>query len=111
MDFGYAIKPIMLNHINNGFHHADKEIPIDVLDEQSLEKVEMDKEFYLDMIENCSIFDMECFALAKVCKTFDMKFSSYKWVSDDGDGSTWEENCKIGFNKLKIKLNEDISSR
>ena len=32
--------------------------------------------YYLDMIENCSIFDMECFALAKVCKTFDMKFSS-----------------------------------
>tara|TARA_R110000765_G_scaffold123223_1_gene220113 strand:- start:2544 stop:3116 length:573 start_codon:yes stop_codon:yes gene_type:complete len=67
--------------------------------------------YYLDMIENCSIFDMECFALAKVCKHFNIKFNSYKWVSDDGDGSTWEENCKIGFNKLKIKLNEDISSR
>ena len=54
MDFGYAIKPIMLNQIKNGFHHANKEIPMDILDEQSLEKVQMNKEFYLDMIEKKS---------------------------------------------------------
>jgi nucleoside phosphorylase len=44
---------------------------------------------------------MECFAIAKVCKRFNIKFSSYKWVSDDGDGSNWKENCKIGFEKIK----------
>jgi nucleoside phosphorylase len=43
---------------------------------------------------------MECFAIAKVCEIYGMKFTSYKWVSDNGDGSAWEENCKIGFNSV-----------
>ena len=61
---------------------------------------------YIDMIYKCDIFDMECFALAKVCHRFGIKFSSYKWVSDNGDGSDWKENCKIGFEKVKQLLNE-----
>ena len=56
---------------------------------------------YLEMINKCSIFDMECFAIAKICKRFDIKFTSYKWVSDGGDGGNWKENCKIGFKKIK----------
>ena len=58
-------------------------------------------ENYLKMIDTCSVFDMECFAIAKVCKRFNMKFSSYKWVSDDGDASSWKEMCHIGFEKVK----------
>jgi len=61
---------------------------------------------YLEMINKCSVFDMECFAIAKVCKRFNIKFSSYKWVSDDGNANDWKENCKIGFNKIKDILNE-----
>ena len=61
---------------------------------------------YLKMIDKCSIFDMECFAIAKVCKRFNIKFSSYKWISDDGDPHTWKDNCKLGFDKLKKLLNE-----
>jgi nucleoside phosphorylase len=60
------------------------------------------------MIERCSIFDMECFAIAKVCKRYNVKFSSYKWISDSGDHSHWKENCKIGFEKVKIILNEQF---
>lgn len=63
-------------------------------------------ENYLKMIDKCTIFDMECFALAKVCKRFNMNFSSYKWVSDDGDASSWKEMCNIGFEKVKEVLNE-----
>jgi len=63
-------------------------------------------EKYLEMINRCSVFDMECFAIAKVCKRFNIKFNSYKWVSDDGNASNWKENCKIGFNKIKDILNE-----
>ena len=51
---------------------------------------------------------MECFAIAKVCKRFGMKFSSYKWISDSGEHSNWEENCKIGFEKVKVILNEQF---
>jgi nucleoside phosphorylase len=58
-------------------------------------------ESYLEMINKCSIFDMECFAIAKVCKRFNIKFTSYKWVSDGGDSGNWKENCKIGFEKIK----------
>ena len=56
---------------------------------------------YLEMINKCNIFDMECFAIAKVCKHFNIKFTSYKWISDGGDGGNWKENCKIGFEKIK----------
>ena len=64
--------------------------------------------YYLEMIEKCSIFDMECFAIAKVCKRYNVKFSSYKWISDGGDHSHWKENCKIGFEKVKTILNEQF---
>ena len=63
------------------------------------------------MVEDCSIFDMECYALAKVCKQFGIKFSSYKWISDDGDGSNWEEDCKIGFNKFKDEYTSKTKTR
>lgn len=63
---------------------------------------------YLEMIEKCSIFDMECFAIAKVCRRYNVKFSSYKWISDGGDHSHWKENCKIGFEKVKTILNEQF---
>ncbi len=63
---------------------------------------------YLEMIEKCSIFDMECFAIAKVCRRYNIKFSSYKWISDGGDHSHWKENCKIGFEKVKTILNEQF---
>lgn len=60
---------------------------------------------YLEMINSCTIFDMECFAIAKVCKRFNIKFTSYKWVSDNGEDGDWKENCKIGFEKIKNILN------
>jgi adenosylhomocysteine nucleosidase len=64
--------------------------------------------YYLEMVKECSIFDMECFSIAKVCKRFGIKFSSYKWVSDSGEHSDWKENCKIGFEKIKVILNEQF---
>lgn len=67
---------------------------------------------YLNSVHSHNVFDMECFALAKVCKKFNLNFTSYKWVSDDGDASNWEENCKLGFEKVKnILINEDFSNR
>jgi len=59
---------------------------------------------YLSMIEKVSIFDMECFALAKVCSKFNIPFRSIKWVSDSGDGNNWETDCKVSFEKVKKLL-------
>lgn len=57
---------------------------------------------YLKRINQCSVIDMECFALAFTSKKLGIKFSSYKWVSDDGDALSWKKNCKIGFEKFKM---------
>jgi adenosylhomocysteine nucleosidase len=59
---------------------------------------------YLEMINNVDVFDMECFAIAKVCSKFQIPFRSIKWVSDGGDGHDWEKNCEINFNKIKNLL-------
>ena len=56
---------------------------------------------YLEMIEFCDIVDMECYSLAYVCKQRDIPFYSYKWVSDDGNVDTWEENAAIGFQNFR----------
>jgi len=61
---------------------------------------------YLEMLKKCSIFDMEVFAIAKVCHHNKIPFTSYKWVSDNGDGHDWKENCKINFEKLKPILDK-----
>ena len=50
---------------------------------------------YIEMINTCSVFDMELYGIAKTCKRFNVKLSAYKWVSDDGDFSKWAENCEI----------------
>jgi len=63
-------------------------------------------EKYLEMIKKCDIVDMECYSLAYVCKMFNIEFKSYKWVSDDGNIDSWEENAAIGFENFKKILIE-----
>ena len=56
---------------------------------------------YIEMIRDCDIVDMECYPLAYVCKKHGVEFKSYKWVSDDGNIDTWEDNASIGFNNFR----------
>ena len=63
--------------------------------------------YYIESISNCSVFDMECFAQAKICEMRNVKYSSYKWVSDEGSFDNWLENCKIGYKKF-LELNYSI---
>jgi len=62
---------------------------------------------YLESIKECNIVDMECYALAQVCQQRGIEFQSYKWVSDDGTPSTWEENAKIGFDNFTQIFNKE----
>lgn len=55
---------------------------------------------YLNMVNYCNILDMECFALAKTCKNLNIRFSSYKWVSDNGEKNDWIKNCKTGLKEI-----------
>jgi len=50
----------------------------------------------------CDIVDMEAYAIARVCKKYDVEFKCFKYISDKADEnavSDWRENIKKG-NKL-----------
>ena len=50
------------------------------------------------------IVDMEAYALAKVCYKFEVPFISFKYITDDADGSAsndWEKNVSKGIDKFK----------
>ena len=47
----------------------------------------------------CDIVDMEAYALAKVCKIYNIKFKCYKYISDyanEDSSNDWIENCNKG---------------
>jgi len=66
-------------------------------DRQQLAKYSPD---YLRMVGECSVFDMELYALAKACRRHGIVLRSYKWVSDDGDHSQWLENCRLAAHRI-----------
>lgn len=55
---------------------------------------------YLEMINGCSVFDMELYAVVKVACKSNIRVSAYKWVSDDGDFSKWQDNCRVSFHRV-----------
>lgn len=55
---------------------------------------------YLEMIHGCTVFDMELYGMAKVCRKHGISLSAYKWVSDDGNHQDWLENCRKSLSQL-----------
>ncbi len=59
--------------------------------------------FAVDQPEiECDIVDMEAYAIAKVCRKYNIDFKCFKYISDKADenaASDWKENIKKG-NKL-----------
>jgi adenosylhomocysteine nucleosidase len=52
----------------------------------------------------CDLVDMEAYAIAKVCKKLDVKFSSFKYITDGSDDQAhkhWIENLKPAAKKLR----------
>lgn len=70
------------------------------------EKGEVYSDYYTHMINQCDVVDMEGYAIAKVCKSEDVFVSLYKWVSDDGSNTDWQENAAAGYNKFKVIFKE-----
>ena len=59
---------------------------------------DIDKEIYSD------VFDMESYALAKVCWQQGIDFISYKYITDNADeesANNWKENCSKGVDKFR----------
>lgn len=61
--------------------------------------------FVTDWNNDYEIVDMESFAIAKVCSDPEnnVQFSCYKYISDNGDGSDWQDSfvkCNKIFNEM-----------
>lgn len=56
---------------------------------------------YLENISDCQIVEMECYSVVKSCLHANKIVYCYKWVSDDGDSSSWEANAALGYEKFK----------
>jgi adenosylhomocysteine nucleosidase len=64
--------------------------------------------YYLENIKTCDVFDMESFAIAKVCKKFKIGFSCYKWVSDDGDSNQWETSLGVKLDEIRNLIENEF---
>jgi adenosylhomocysteine nucleosidase len=49
---------------------------------------------------------MEAYALATVCKEYEIPFRCFKYVSDAGNPNEWQENASKGVNLFIQKLDE-----
>ncbi len=56
------------------------------------------------------VYDMEAYALAKVCKIYGYDFTAFKFISDDGNPDDWEENHHLGVEKFLKKLAEYLEN-
>ena len=53
------------------------------------------------------VFDMEAYALAKVCFVYKVDFISFKYITDNVDehsAGDWEENCSNGITEFKERI-------
>ena len=58
-------------------------------------------------IDSIDVFDMEAYALAKVCHHYRVPFISFKYITDnvnEHSSKDWEENYSEGIKKLKKLL-------
>ena len=56
---------------------------------------------------NIDVFDMESYALAKVCYHYDISFISFKYITDNADEHSpkdWEENCSDGIGEFRERV-------
>ena len=63
-----------------------------------------------DMDTYSEVYDMEAYALAKVCFVYDVPFISFKYITDNANEQSpkdWEDNCSDGIMEFKERvLNE-----
>ena len=57
------------------------------------------------------VFDMEAYALAKVCRYYNIPFISFKYITDnvnEHSAKDWEENCSDGVQLFKSEVLSNI---
>ena len=70
---------------------------------------------FVDNIENeieyVDVFDMEAYALAKVCSYYYVPFISFKYITDNANEHSpgdWKDNCSDGVREFKEKVLEKL---
>ena len=56
------------------------------------------------------VYDMEAYSIAKYCKIHGFYFASFKFISDNGDTTEWDQNHKNGINTFVELLNSLVVS-
>ena len=67
--------------------------------------------FVTEDLDYQGIFDMEAYALAKVCKSFQLPFISFKYISDGANSDSsgdWTENISSGYKIFYEKVVNEI---
>jgi adenosylhomocysteine nucleosidase len=67
--------------------------------------VQTDKDTYSD------VYDMEAYALAKVCFVYDVDFISFKYITDNANESSpkdWKDNCSDGITEFKERILNEL---
>ena len=57
----------------------------------------------------CDVVDMEAYAIAKICKKYNVEFRCFKYISDKADDNAafdWRENVRKGNTLFKNLLDE-----
>ena len=57
------------------------------------------------------VFDMEAYALAKVCYHYDINFISFKYITDNANEHSpgdWKDNCSDGIIEFKERVLEKL---
>ena len=65
-----------------------------------------------DETEYIDVFDMEAYALAKVCSYYYVPFISFKYITDNADehsAGDWVDNCSDGVREFKEKVLDLLS--
>ena len=63
--------------------------------------VQTDEDTYSD------VYDMEAYALAKVCYHYDINFISFKYITDNANEHSpgdWKDNCSDGISEFKERI-------
>ncbi len=62
-------------------------------------------------IDYVDVFDMEAYALAKVCFIYNIDFISFKYITDnvnERSAKDWEENCSAGVIEFKKSILSEL---
>lgn len=89
--------PMILNYDHVQFNPIGKKLRCGTGDNF----VQTDEDTYSD------VYDMEAYALAKVCFVYNVDFISFKYITDNVDehsAGDWEQNCSDGIIEFKERI-------